>query len=303
MKKIFTNPFYVILFAVICNVLWGSATPAIKLGYELFNIHNDLFTTILFAGVRFTVSGLLVLGYSTAKNKKVPTVQKGSLGGVLLVALVYTVFQYTFFYIGLANVVSASNGTIVNSTSTFMAVIIAHFAYKDDKINLQKILGTIIGFVGVLIVTTSGSVGGFSLLGEGFVMLAALCFVIGSVLIKKFASNVEPAAMTGYNLAIGGAVLIAIGLIGGGHFTVVTGKGLAVLGYLALLSAAAYTLWSALVSYNPVGKVSIFGFIIPVSGSILSAIVFGDDILRFEYLAALILVSAGIIIVNKKKIK
>lgn len=303
MKKIFTNPFYVILFAVICNVLWGSATPAIKLGYQLFAIENDLFTTILFAGVRFTISGLLVLGYSTVKNKKIPKIEKKSIGGVLLVSLVYTVFQYTFFYIGLANVVSASNGTIVNSTSTFMAVIIAHFAYKDDKINLQKILGTIIGFIGVLIVTSSSKVGGFSFLGEGFVMLAALCFVIGSVLIKKFAAEVEPAAMTGYNLAIGGVALIVIGLIGGGHFTVVTGQGIAVLTYLALLSAAAYTLWSALVSYNPVGRVSIFGFIIPVSGSILSAIVFGDDILRVEYLLALILVSAGIIIVNKKKVK
>ena len=303
MKKIFTNPFYVILFAVICNVLWGSATPAIKLGYQLFAIENDLFTTILFAGVRFTISGLLVLGYSTVKNKKIPKIEKKSISGVLLVSLVYTVFQYTFFYIGLANVVSASNGTIVNSTSTFMAVIIAHFAYKDDKINLQKILGTIIGFIGVLIVTSSSKVGGFSFLGEGFVMLAALCFVIGSVLIKKFAAEVEPAAMTGYNLAIGGVALIVIGLIGGGHFTVVTGQGIAVLTYLALLSAAAYTLWSALVSYNPVGRVSIFGFIIPVSGSILSAIVFGDDILRVEYLLALILVSAGIIIVNKKKVK
>lgn len=298
MKKLLTNPVYVVIFAIICNVLWGSAYPGIKSGYALFNITDSLFTKILFAGIRFSAAGFIVLVYSAVANRKIPVIRKKDLSSVLLVSLVYTVCQYMFFYVGLSNT-SGTNGSIVNSTSTFMAVIIAHFVYPDDKLNLRKVLGFILGFSGVLFVTVGGGHGSFTFFGEGFVMIAALCFVIGSVLIKKFASEVEAAAMTGYNMLIGGIVLIAIGVIGGGRFEVVTGKGIAVLTYLSFLSAAAYTLWSALLAYNPVGKISVYNFIIPISGTILSAVFLKENIFNWRYLVSLAMVCTGIIIVNK----
>ena len=94
-------------------------------------------------------------------------------------------------------------------------------------------------------------------------------------------------------------MLIAIGVIGGGRFEVVTGKGIAVLTYLSFLSAAAYTLWSALLAYNPVGKISVYNFIIPISGTILSAVFLKENIFDWRYLVSLAMVCTGIIIVNK----
>lgn len=298
MKKIFTNPVYVVIAAIICNILWGSAYPAIKSGYALFNITDGLFDKFLFAGIRFGVAGIVVLIIAGLKQKKIPTFKRENTPMILLVALIYTTLQYIFFYVGLSNT-SGTNGSIVNSTSTFIAVILSHFIYPDDKLNIRKVIGFLLGFGGVLFVTVSGGNAAFSFTGEGFIFIAAFCFVIGSVLIKKLTGE-NAATVTGYNLLIGGGVLVVTGIIGGGHFEQVNGAGIAVLAYLVFLSAAAYTIWSALVRYNPVGKVSVYNFIIPVSGTIMSAIFLGEEIFDVKYLVSLVLVCAGIIIVNGK---
>lgn len=72
--------------------------------------------------------------------------------------------------------------------------------------------------------------------------------------------------------------------------------------YMALISAVAYTLWGILLKYNPVSKVSIFGFTNPVFGVILSAIILREgNVFRNERPDRTVLVSIGILIVNWAK--
>ncbi|MCD8391482.1 MAG: DMT family transporter [Firmicutes bacterium] len=299
-KRIFTNPVCVVIFAVLCNVLWGSAYPAIKIGYELFNITDNVFEKLLFAGARFTAAGLAVLTVSGISKRKFPTVKKAALPQVLAMAVIYTAAQYVFFYIGLYNT-TGTNGSIVNSTQTFMAVIAAHFLYKDDRLNARKIAGSLLGFAGVLLVTAGGGSVSFKPMGEEFILIAALCFVIGSIFSKIAAQRDDAMNVTGYNLLIGGIILSAIGFIGGGRLAFTSAGAVWILAYLAFLSAAAFTIWTMLLQYNPIGKIAVFNFIIPVSGTILSAVFLKENILDPRYLISLALVCAGIVIVNMKK--
>ena len=298
MKRILTNPIYVVLLAVLCNVLWGSAYPSVKIGYELFNITDSVFEKLFFAGLRFMAAGVMVLIVSWVTRRKIPRVSKNGTPYVLLMALIYTAVQYIFFYVGLSNT-SGANGSIVNSIQTFFAVILAHFVYKDDKLNARKIIGTALGFAGVLAVTLGSGAAQMKLTGEGFILLAALSFVIGSMVSKKATQTDDATSVTGYNLLLGGAILTATGLIGGGEFKTVTTAGIGVLAYLSFLSAAAFTIWTMLLQYNPIGKIAVFNFIIPVSGTLLSAAFLGEDIFKPRYLVSLVLVCAGIVIVNR----
>ena len=70
---------------------------------------------------------------------------------------------------------------------------------------------------------------------------------------------------------------------------------------MALLSAVAQTIWSALTKYNPVGRVAVYGFLNPVFGVLLSALLLGEGEQAFTVygLAALVLVCAGILLVNR----
>ena len=66
------------------------------------------------------------------------------------------------------------------------------------------------------------------------------------------------------------------------------------------LSAVAYGLWSVLLKYNPVSRVTIYAFMTPVMGVLLSALMLGEGAQAFHLrnMAALVLVCIGICLVN-----
>ena len=68
--------------------------------------------------------------------------------------------------------------------------------------------------------------------------------------------------------------------------------------WLAFVSAAAFTLWTALLKYHPASKISVFNLLVPVFGTILSGILLGENIFRAEIFLSLILITAGILAVN-----
>jgi drug/metabolite transporter (DMT)-like permease len=104
--------------------------------------------------------------------------------------------------------------------------------------------------------------------------------------------------MTGWQLGIGGLVLLLGGLAGGGDITGWSAGSLALLGYMAVLSAVAFALWAALLKHNRVGQVTVFNFLIPVFGALLSALFLGEAVLEWRNLAALVMVCGGIWLVT-----
>lgn len=295
-------PAKAIFLAVLCNILFGSAIPAIKKGYELFSI-NDLYSKILFAGIRFFISGILVLAFAAITKKKFPTVKKKNLTNVLLLALTYTFLQYLFNYIGLSNT-SGSISSIITSCSSFISLILAHFIYKDDKINSRKLIGTLLGIGGVLLAVLSGiEQRGFSLFGEGFVFISAFCFVIGSVINKKATALDDNFTVTAYNLLIGSSLLIAVGLCGYKGGITVTPFGILILLHLVAVSSVGFTLWSILIKNYQIGSLGIFTCIIPISGGIISGILLGENIFSLKFILAVLLVSGGIFVINTKRKK
>ena len=96
--------------------------------------------------------------------------------------------------------------------------------------------------------------------------------------------------------------MIVMGYLTGGRLNVWTGKGIAVVIYLAFVSAIAYTVWSLLLKYNDVSKVAVFGCLNPVFGAILSALILKESGQSFgiKEVMALVLISGGIFIVQRK---
>lgn len=298
----FKKPVNIFILALISTFLWGSAFPAIKIGYKIFEIESGQTTSqFLFAGVRFFIAGLLVILFEFISKKKFPIPKKEELIPIGALGLVQTTIQYVFFYVSLNNLTGVK-GSIINSIGNFFVVILAHFCFKDDKLNLKKVIGCIFGFGGVVICNLGGEFGfDFKFMGDGFITIAAFCFALGSIMGKVFSKKVNPVVLTGYQLAFGGLVIAVIGILTGGHLSYTGFSCVLIMAYLALLSSVAFTLWTQLLKYNPAGKIALFGFLNPVFGVITSGIFLGEEFLNWQTLAALILVSIGILIVNKKK--
>ena len=299
-KNIYTRPAFIVLFAVIVTALWGSATPAIKVGYELFHIEaGDIPTKILFAGVRFTLAGVMVLIAGTAARRPMLP-RKQDWGPAALLGGMQTTLAYIFFYIGLTYTTGAK-GSLFSSVNAFIVVLAAPLFYKSEHWSARKLFGCVLGFIGLVLVTTGGdggSLSGFHLMGEGFVLGCSVCNAAGALYTKKIAKDRDTVMLTAWQLLIGGLLLAVIGLIGGGHLEMTSLPAMALLGYMALLSAVAFGLQTQLIRYNPVSKITFYNLLIPLFGTVLSGIFLNENILTVSNLLALLFVCCGIGIVN-----
>ena len=286
----------VALLACVCCILWGSAIPVIKTGYSLMNVDSaDTASQIVFAGIRFTLAGILVLIFASVREKKIMIPDREILKYAVPVCLAQTVGQYFFFYIGVAHT-SGVKGGIITGLGNFIAILMSCLIVRNA--------GCVLGFAGVVVINLMGNSldMGFKLTGEGFILIAQLSYGISTVLINLFSRKVSPVVLSGTQFTMGGIVLTLIGIGMGGHLGNVTVGGVAIIFYLAMVSAVAYTLWSVLLAWNDVSKVAIFGFVNPLCSVILSALILGEVKQAFNIgsLVALILVCAGIYIVNAK---
>lgn len=279
-KRLFIQKTWVVaLFATICTFFWGSAFPCIKIGYRLFEIDaGDTYGQICFAGIRFAIAGVMVIIVQSIIGRKMLLPGKKSGMHIAVLSLFQTVLQYFFFYVGLART-SGVKSSIINGSGTFLAILVASLIFHHEKLSFRKILGCSLGFLGVITVNLSGNGMDMNvtLMGEGFILLCALSYAVSSSLIKTFSKTDNPVMLSGYQFLLGGIVLAALGFAGGGRISVLSGKGLLMLLYLAFVSAFSYTLWGLLLKYNPLSKVAIFGFANPLFGVILSSWWLGES--------------------------
>ena len=303
-QKLLTKTPVVCLLTLICCLLWGSAFPVVKIGYRMFSIaSSDVGGQILFAGIRFFLAGVLVILFGSIASRTLLLPLRSALAPICLLSLAQTIIQYFFFYIGLANTTGVKS-SIIDASNTFFAILMASLLFRYEKLTRLKLLGCAAGFAGVILINLAGGSFDFhmKLTGEGFILIAALSYALSSVLVKKFSASENPVMLSGWQFILGGLVLAAGGFAMGGRISGFTPSSVLLLLYMAMISAVAYSLWGILLKYNPVSRIAVFGFMNPVFGVILSALLLGEKNQAFSLygLAALALVSLGIFLVNRR---
>ncbi len=299
-STVFSNKFVVCIIATICCGLWGSAFPYVKIGYKLFDI-TDTASQIFFAGLRFTIAGIMTIVIGSILNKKILVPKKSSLKPVLVLSFFQTFIQYLFFYIGLS-ITTGIKASLIEGTCAFFSILIASLIFRQEKLTLLKILACFIGFGGVIISNINGVSFATGLSGDLMILVSTVSYAFSSVLIKIYSQKENPVTLSGYQFFIGGLVLTVVGLCMGGKLSNFTVESISVLLYLGLLSAVAYSLWGIILKHNKVSNVTVYSFMIPVFGVILSALLLETERMgafKPENIIALILVSVGIVIVNK----
>lgn len=303
-KSILENPQMVLPSAMLCCLLWGSAFPLVKIGFSWLNISSeDIPTEILYAGLRFTLAGVIAIIITSLISGKFlrPTVK--SLPKVFSLSMFQTILQYLFFYIGLSNT-SGVKASVIEAMNVFVALIVSCIIFRMEKFTAAKIIGSIIGFAGVVIINVSKGdlAGGLTLKGEGFILISTVAYAFSSVLMKHWSGEENPMMMSAWQFLLGGIVMSILGFALGGRISGFDLKSVLLLIYLASLSAIAYSLWASLLKYYPVSRIAVYGFMNPVFGFILSAFLLGEsEAFGLKSIAALVLVCLGIYIVNYAK--
>jgi len=298
MKKHFSQTTFL---AIIACLLWSSAFVGVKIGLQYH-------TPLQFAGIRFMISGILLLPV-IANFERFRTEVSENFGYVCLIAFLQIVLQYSLFYMGVNLVPASISAMIVGSTPLFVALV-AHFFASDDRMTGLKTGSILLGILGVAVITLrrqslpSGAV--ISLLGVVFLLLNNLVSGITNVVIARKRQSISPMVLTSASLFIGGVFMFLISVPIEGfpkkHFPP---EYFVALAWLSFLSAAAISIWNTLLR-RPSVKVSelhIWKFLIPVAGAILSWIILPDESPDLVSVSGMILIGLSLVILYIPKLK
>lgn len=296
MKNLFKTTTFL---AIIACLLWSSAFVGIKIGLEYT-------TPLQFAGIRFFISGLMILPFTgSLKNHWKVLIEKRKI--VLLIAFLNTFLQYTLFYTGL-NLVPAALGAIVIGSGPLFIAMMAHFMMPGDQMTFKRFMIFLLGFAGIVLVSLGRNK--FSTFGEvgivGIFILLGVNLVsgLGNVFIAKDVSGIPPFILSSSTMIIGGAVLFLFsipieGFHPGGKPPVYYGA----LAWLSFLSAAAISIWFTLLK-RPGIKVSdlnFWKFLIPVVGAVLAWILIPSEKPTWIAISGMFVIALSLVALNLEK--
>lgn len=298
-SNIFSNKVTAVLLAVIVSILWGTLFPMIKIGYKAFEIDNtEVASILLFAGVRFLISGLILVAVDSKRNRKneLPNINK--FKAVCIVSLLTVVIHYALTYTGLS-LADSSKSSVLKQIAFLIVPCIAFLFRKDDKFSFYKVFATILGFSSVIIINLEGMNLVFGI-GEILIILASFSSMFGQMASKNIYDKYKPTYIVAYSQLLGGVILVISGLIFGGSIGKISLQSIAVLGYICFASITANLLWNTLIKYNDMSKLAVLKSMDPLFASLFSALLLGENILKPTYLIATALIILAIAVSNHK---
>lgn len=254
---------------------------------------------LLFAGVRFVICGAAISLFSFFRNKSDLRFSKRELFLTLIMGLFAIILHYACTYIGLSLTDSAKTA-LLKQSGALLYVIFAGLFFKDDKLTPSKFFGVIIGFLGIVVLNI-GNVGFSFGIGEILIIAASLCTVASNIVGKHLYLTKAPIAAIGLSQLFGGAVMLAVGLICGGEIKIASNAAYPILFYIIIASSISYCIWALLVKSGNLSGLFIIKFIEPVFACVFGWLILGEDILKWQYPVAFILVVIGISISKIKK--
>ena len=289
--------------ALLTMLLWGSLYPTVKLGFAVCSVESTA-DILLFAGLRFAVCGAVICIFAAIKSPASYKCVKGSIAPVLLSGVFAIILHYSFSYLGLS-LSDSSRVALLKQIGALLYVCFSFLFIKEDTPSAKKICGAIMGFLGVGALNITAEGFSFSI-GDLLILCASFCTVISNVISKRVFAKVEPITATGVSQLFGGVILLAVGSITGGSIRLTGASAIPVLLYIGVASVISYCIWYGAVKRGELSQLFIVKFSEPVFACIIGAVILGEDILKWQYLAAFLLICGGIVVSNatfKKKEK
>jgi len=288
------------LWAILVMLLWGSLYPGIKLGYKYLEINTKSVPDIMmFAGNRFLVCGSIIMAIALVRGDKLDRNVKNSVWPVINMGLTGVVLHYILNYTSLT-MVESGRAAILKAVGPLFYICFSFLIIRDEKFSIGKMLGAVMGFLGIAAMNTD-AVGGFSIHPGDLMMIgASLLGIISNLLGKKAMNCNSPVMVTGVSQLFGGVVLSGLALVLGASAMKISAAGLIVFAYICFASIVAYCIWYRIMKLIPLSEMYLIKFLEPVFACVFGAVCLGETLFRMEYLIALILICAGITIGQSK---
>ena len=192
----------------------------------------------------------------------------------------------------------SSKTALLKQAGALIYICFSFLFFKDEKFSVYKIVGAIIGFLGIVAINAESGGVSFSF-GDILILSASLCTVVSNIISRRSVQGCSPLWLTGISQLFGGVFLLIVAVSLGGKLPQLTIKGVLVFAYICTASIIAYTLWYHILKTSELSKLFIIKFAEPLFACVFGAVLLGENILRLQYLLAFILISFGIVLAHK----
>jgi drug/metabolite transporter (DMT)-like permease len=199
--------------------------------------------------------------------------------------------------------IDSAVASILNATVPLFTIVLAHFLLQDDKMTMQKVLGLLIGFGGVVVLMSKDLTEGAhnSILGQAAVILASLFYAGSGVFARKLTRHVNGIVRGAMPLVTSALFMWAIGPVAERPFLFpnLSLTWIAIL-WLGILGSgfAVIMLWYLIHEIGPT-RTSLVTYLFPVGGVILG-VVFLNEQLSWQLVAGTVLIIVSLAVVNWK---
>jgi drug/metabolite transporter (DMT)-like permease len=285
-------------------LIWGSSFLFIRIGVEQLPAFQLVFIRTGIAAVALTMVIYL-------RGKRLPTDWR-SIGDLLVLGVVNTVLPFTLITWGEMHIESGL-ASVLQGTAALFTLVVAHFTFADERISLRKLVGLLVGFLGVVVLASRSTVGDIvqsdatmHLLGQLAIIVASFCYALGGTYGRKaMQQRLDPVVVAAGTMTvaalISGIIAWVSPLLGGPAPTSLSQLTPSVLGAVLALGLVntfgAYLIYYPLVSILGAARTSMVTYVIPVV--VLGAIFLGE-LVELRLVIGTFLIVGGIGIVNLK---
>jgi drug/metabolite transporter (DMT)-like permease len=282
-----------IFWAIIACLLWSTAYAGIKLGLQYD-------TPFHFAGVRFIISGLMILPFTVKPTVYIRMIRE-HWKVVAWVTLLQTLINYSLFYQGL-NLVPGALGAVIVGSQPLVTAVVAAIMHNDDKLTRRKIYTIIFGISGVILISAGRQAFKFGtaieLLGVLMILVANIATATSNVIVSLKSKGINPFVLSSSSLFMGGVILYLISI----PFEDRPQGPLPleywlILLWLSFMAAFAFSLWFKLLQRPgvKVSELNLWKFIIPVVGAILSWLLVPGEKPEWFTISGMIIITTSLI--------
>ena len=285
---------------LLLSLFWGSSFMAIRVGLE------DI-PPVLFAAIRYDVAAAIMLAYAAAATddwrprNRTDWVAIG-VSGLFIIAL-----YNAFLFVGQQEVTSGVAAILI-ATNPILATGFSRALLPSERLTPLGIAGLALGLLGVGLVATPATTGllGPGAIYPGFVLAAAVCVALGSVLIQRIDSDISTEGMVAWSTALGALLLHAMsaGLPTESPAGVaVTTEALLAVGYLSVFaSAVGYFIYFDLLGRLGAIEINLVSYAVPVFAALSGWVVLAET-LSVSAVAGFLLIFCGFVVIKRKAIR
>lgn len=281
-----------ILLLVFVSSLWGSS-------FIFMKVLSPILGPILVSAVRLLGAALFLFIYMKVTKRKIRF--KGYILFYLLIGVVNSAIPFVLYAFASLHIHASLSGTL-NSSSPMFGAIVGYIVLKN-KLEIKQIIGLIIGFVGVMIVSrTSLEQGSTEVVLSVFAcLLAALCYGIAGTFVKRRGADVDPTSLTLGSLFFAGVVLLPFAFSYDMTSTIGLNHILYLIFFAIMCTAVPFIIYYQLIKEVGAVRALTVTYLMPLFTVLWSYIFLNEEAGLNVYLG-LIVILTGVFLISKKRV-